>query len=99
MGDSSVYHAVVIGVPSYGHHMQEVECANHAIKCYWNHLEKLCRSHPEYQRQYGLSAVRLKRITHGAHCAINYKMHSSTGDVAELRHELQNGIQYDFGDH
>ena len=30
--DSSIYYAVVTGVPSYGHHVQKVECANHAIK-------------------------------------------------------------------
>ena len=47
-GDSSVYHVVVTGVPSYGHRMQKVECANHAIKCYRNRLEELCKSHPDY---------------------------------------------------
>ena len=44
-GDSSVYHA---GVPSYGHCVQKVECANHANKCYQNHLEEFCKSHPDY---------------------------------------------------
>ena len=96
-GDSSVYHAVVTGVPSYGHRVQKVEGANHTIKCYWNHLEELCKSHPDYRGQYGLSKFRMKRITHGAHCAI--KMHSSTGDVAALRHDLRNGIRHYFGDH
>ena len=85
-GDSSVFHAVVTGVPSYGRHVQKVECANHAIKCYRNRLEELCKNHPEYRGRYGLSAVRMKRITHGARCAI--KMHSTTGDVAALRHDL-----------
>ena len=94
-GDSSVYHAVATGVPLYSHHVQKVECANHAIKCYTNHLEELF--YPEYQQWYGLSAVRMKRISHGACFAI--KMHNNTGDVAVLRHDLQNAIQHYFGDH
>ena len=57
-GNSSVYHAVVTGVPSYGHRV--MECANHVIKCYQNQLEKLCKSHLEYRGQYGLSVVRMK---------------------------------------
>ena len=47
-GDSSVYHAVVTGVPSYGRCVQKVECANHAIKCYRNRLEALCKNHQGY---------------------------------------------------
>ena len=69
-GDSSVYHAVVTGAPSYGHHVQKVEYANHAIKCYRNCLEELCKSHSDYRGQYGLFAVRMKQMTHGACCAI-----------------------------
>ena len=41
--------------------------------------------------------VRMKRITHGACCAI--KLNSSTGDVAALRRDLRNGIQHYFGYH
>ena len=96
-GDSSVYHSVVTGVPSYGRCVQKVECANHAVKCYRNRLEALCKIHPEYQGRYGLSAVRMRRITHGARCAI--KKHSTTRDVAALRHDLRNGIRHYFGDH
>ena len=96
-GDSSVYHAVVTNVPSYGRHVQKVECANHAVKCYRNRLEALCKEHPEYHGRHGLSEAKMKRITHGARCAI--KMHSKTGDVAALRHDLRNGIRHYFGDH
>ena len=39
----------------------------------------------------------MKRITHGARCAI--KMHSTTGDVAALRHDLRNGVRHYFSDH
>ena len=72
-GNSSVYHAVVTSVPSYGHHVQKVECANHAVKCYRNRLEALCKQHPEYRGRHGLSEAKMKRITHGAHCATYLK--------------------------
>ena len=48
-GDSSVYHSVETGVPSYGCCVQKVECANHAVKCYQNRLEALCKIYPEYR--------------------------------------------------
>ena len=96
-GDSSVYHAVVIGVPSYGRFVQKVECANHVIKCYRNYLKALCKEHQEYRGRHGLSADKMKRITHGAHCAI--KMHSTTGDVAALRHDLRDGVRHYFGNY
>ena len=40
-GKSSVCRAIVTGVPSYGCFVQKVECTNHAIKCYRNHLKAL----------------------------------------------------------
>ena len=83
-GDSSVYYAVVTGIP-YGHYVQKVECANHTIKCYQNHLMQ-----KSFRISSGLFTVRMRRITHGGRCAI--KMHSTTGDVAALRHDLQNGM-------
>ena len=60
-GDSSVYHAVVTGVPSYGCFVQKIECANHAIKCYRNRLEALCKEHTEYRGRHGLFADKMKR--------------------------------------
>ena len=96
-GDSSVYHAVVTGVSSYGRFVQNVECANYAIKCYRNHLKALCMEYPEYRRRHGLSADKMNRITHGAHCAM--KMHSTTGDFAALCHDLRNGVRHYFKDH
>ena len=94
-GDSSVYHSVVTGVPSYGREIAKVECANNAVKCYRNRLEALCR--PLYRCTHGLSKDMMKQITHGARCAI--KMHSGTADVAALRHDLRNGLCYYFGLH
>ena len=86
-GDSSVYHSVVTGVPSYGRDITKVECANHAVKCYRNRLEAL----------YGLSQTTMKRITQGAKCAI--KMHSTSSDIVALRHDLRNGPRHYFGLH
>lgn len=96
-GDSSVYHSVVTGVPSYGRDITKVECANHAIKCYRNRLEALCNDKVNYRGKHGLTQAMMKRITHGARCAI--KMHSATGDVAALRHDLRNGPRHYFGLH
>ena len=84
-GDSSVYHSVVTGVPSYGRKITKVECANHAVKCYRNRLEALYNDKPDCRDKHGLSQAMMRRITHVARCAI--KMHSATGDVAALRHD------------
>ena len=91
-GDSSVYHSVVTGVPSYGRDITKVECANHAVKCYRNRLEALCIDKPQYCGKHGLSQAMMKRITHGARCAI--KMHSNTSNVTALRHDLRNGPRH-----
>ena len=82
-GDSSVYHAVVTNVPSYGCHVQKVECAKHAVKCYCNRLEALCKEHPEYRGRHGLSEAKMKKITHGACCAIK-----CTSKLAMLLHSV-----------
>ena len=50
---------------------------------------KLCGCH-------GLSEAKMKKITHGARCPI--KMHSTTGDVAALCHDLRNDVRHYFGD-
>ena len=96
-GDSSVYHSVVTGVPSYGRDITKVECANHAVKCYRNRLEALCIDKPQYRGKHGLSQAMIKCITHGARCAI--KMHSNTSNVTSLRHDLRNGPHHYFGLH
>ena len=96
-GDSSVYNSLITGVPSYGRNITKVECANHAIKCYRNRLEALCKEKPHYRGRNGLTITTMRRITHGARCAI--RMHSATGDVNALRHDLRNGPRHCFGDH
>ena len=65
-GDSSVYHSVFTGVPSYGRNITKVECANHAVKCYRNRLEALCNEKSDHHGKHGLSSAMMKRITHGA---------------------------------
>ena len=40
-GDNSVYNSLITSVPSYGHNITNVECANHTIKCYRNRLGRL----------------------------------------------------------
>ena len=47
-GDSSVYNSLITGVPTYGYAITKVECANHAVKCYGNQLEALCKDKPQY---------------------------------------------------
>ena len=96
-GNSSVYHSVVTSVPLYGRKITKVECANHAVKCYRNRLKALCNDKPEYRGKHGLSQAMMKQILHGAQCAIT--TYSTTGDVAALHHDLQNGPQHCFGFH
>ena len=96
-GNSSFYYSVVTGVLSYGCNITKVECVNHAVKCYQNWLETLCSDKPLYCGKYRLSQVTMKRITHGAKCAI--KMYSTTSNVTALYHDLRNGPRHYFGLH
>ena len=48
-------------------------------------IEALCNDKPQYRGKYGLSQTMMKRITHGARCAI--KMHSTRSDIVALRHD------------
>ena len=96
-GDSSVYHAVVSGVPSYGINIKNVECTNHAVKRYRNRLEKACDEKPAYCSKYGLLKVMMERISHGTMCAI--KMHNAAVDIAALHHDLWNSPCHYLGLH
>ena len=64
---------------------------------YRNQLEALCKEKPHYQGRNGLTINTMRRITHGACSAI--RMHSPTGDVNALRHDLRNGPHHCFGDY
>ena len=81
----------------YGPFVEKVECANHACKCYRNRLEELAKDHPEFRGRGGLTKRAMQRLTTGVRVAI--KMHSETGDVQQLRKDLQNSPAHVFGDH
>lgn len=95
-GDSSLMSTLIQSVP-YGPFIQKVECANHACKCYRSRLEALAKDHPEFRGKGGLTKRAIQRLTIGARIAI--RMHSSTGNVQQLRHDLRNGPRHVFGDH
>ena len=96
-GDSSVHHAVRTGVPSYGRLVQKLECANHAVKCYRSSLEKLAKENSQFKGRNGLTSSKMQQLAKGMRCAI--RNHSTTGDVAGLRHDLHNCPRHCFGDH
>ena len=95
-GDSSLMSTLIQSVP-YGPFIQKVECANHACKCYRSRLEALAKDHSEFRGKGGLTKRAIQRLTIGARIAI--RMHSSTGNVQQLRHDLRNGPRHVFGDH
>ena len=96
-GDSSVYHSVRTGVPSYSHLVQKLECANHAAKCYHSNLEKLAKENSQFKDRNGLTSSKMQQLSKGMRCAI--RNHSITGDVTSLRRDLRNCPCHCFGDH
>ena len=64
-GDSSVYPALVSGVP-YGYFIKKVECANHAVKCYRTALENLVHDKPCYKGKGKLTETMRKKLTKAA---------------------------------
>ena len=95
-GDSSVMSTIRQFVP-YGPFVQKILCANHACKCYRTHLEKLRSDHPEFCKRGALTKRAIQRLVVGARVAI--RMHSQTGNIAQLRHDLRNGPDHVFGIH
>ena len=95
-GDSSVMSRVRQSVP-YGPFVQKIECANHACKCYRTRLEKLRTDHPEFCKRGALTKRVIQRLVVGARVAI--RMHSQTGNITQLRHDLRNGPDHVFGFH
>lgn len=96
-GDSSVISNIQQYVRIWGNMVHKVECANHAMKCYRNRLEKIVVDFPMYKGKRGLTQKAIKRLVVGARCAI--KMHSSTKNVQQLRKDLRNGPSHVFNDH
>ena len=96
-GDSSVMSSIQQFVPVWGNMVTKVECANHAMKCYRNRLEKIVLDFPKYKGKGGLTKFIMQCLVVGARCAI--KMHSKTGDVEKLRVDLRNGPNHVFNNH
>lgn len=100
-GDSSTHPNLITGVPGWGHAIEKLECANHAIKCYRGSLERLVEEKPRYKGRGRLTEAMRKRLTKAARCAI--KMRSTLNDKREaaklLREDLRNGPFHCFGDH
>ena len=62
--------------------------------CNINRLESLSNDKPDHRGKHGLSQTMMKGITQETQCAI--KIHSATGDIAALCHDLLNGITLDY---
>ena len=65
-GDSSVMSNIQQHVPIWGCMVKKIECANHAIKCYRNRLEKIVQDFPRYKGKGRLTQKVMKRLAAGA---------------------------------
>ena len=88
-GDSSVLYTIHTTVRPYGREVEKIECANHAVKCYWTRLEQLAKDFPSFRGRGGLTKSVIMKITHGAYCAIC--QHSASNDIDKLRKDLRAG--------
>ena len=88
-------------MPGWGHAIQKVECANHAVKCYRGALEKLVSEKPQYKGRGKLTVIMRKCLTTAARCAI--KMRSIESDAKRatelLKKDLINAPRHCFGIH
>ena len=73
-GDSSVHPTLLLQVPVWGRHIQKLECANHACKCYRGRLEKLVQDNSTYKGAGRLTQRMRQKLVSAARCAI--KMHA-----------------------
>ena len=100
-GNSSVHPTLIANVSGWGRHIEKLECANHACKCYRSGLEKLVQNKPHYKGRGRLTQRMRCRLTSSARCAI--KMRSKESDIAKavklLAQDLQNGPFHCFGHH
>ena len=96
-GDSSVMNSIHQKVPVWGRFVLKIECVNHALKNYRGKLELIVKENPAYKGADKLTQKQIRRLTAGARAAI--RMHASTGDVQQLRHDLRNAPYHVFGDH
>ena len=87
-GDNSVHYNIIASVP-YGRHVEKIECANHAVKCYHSRLAIIIKDNPSFGGSGKLTKRIITKITQAARKAIN--AHSCTGDVEALRSNFRNG--------
>ena len=65
-GDSSVLANIQVGVLGWGKYVTKIECANHAVKCYYTRLDKITQDFPQYKGKGKLTKGAIKRLTNGA---------------------------------
>ena len=87
---------IITSVP-YGRHVEKIECANHAVKCYHTRLANIVKDNPSFGGSGNLTKDIVAKITQAARKAIT--AHSCTGDVEALRNDFCNGPKHYFGDH
>ena len=88
-GDSSVYPALVSRVP-YGYFIKKLECANHAVKCFWTTMENLIHDKPSYKGRGKFTETMRKKLTKAAHSAI--LMRTQEADQAQAIEKLQQDL-------
>ena len=60
-GDSSVYPTLLFNMP-WGYAITKIECANHSVKCYRTHLEKIVQKNPTYKGRGKLTEAMRERL-------------------------------------
>ena len=96
-GDSSVLYTIHTTVQPYDREVEKIECANHAIKCYWTRLEQFAKEFPSFRGRGGLTKSVIMKITHGTRCAI--RQHSASNDNDKLRKDLRASPKHYLGIH
>ena len=100
-GDSSVHPTLLLQVPVWGRHIQKLECANHACKCYRGRLEKLVQDNPTYKGAGRLTQRMRQKLVSAARCAIKMRSKETNTRCAikKLEQDLINGPRHCFGHH
>ncbi|KAJ8888109.1 hypothetical protein PR048_007597 [Dryococelus australis] len=98
-GNSRVYSRIKQRFP-YGREVIKVECANHTVKNYRNHLHKISKNllFPIPARR--LPESRIVRLKYGARKAIESAGESTESRaVVQLKQDIRNGPYHVFGCH
>lgn len=101
-GDSSTYARIVNSHPYPNITVQKIECSNHLIRNYCNHIEKITKDTGfplEFRKIISSNKLRLRKAVVGA---ANYRMQSTSAldqKIINLRKDLLNGPKHVFGEH